>query len=118
MKSTTIVKWADQYFEVEVSDGETEEAGVRIYPCDKNGLINEYDRRGVFVDPHAMMHLGMNILQVHAYTNDKRNNKEDGVPVTLDIYPDRIALVNDGKETMKVSVDMNPSSWSKEPLKY
>lgn len=117
MKSTTVVKWADQYFKVEVSDGEAEAAGVRICPCDKNGFINEYDQRGVFVDPHAMMHLGMNILQVHAYTNDKRKN-EEGVPVTLDICDDRIALTNDGKEAMKVSIEMNPNNWKKEPLKY
>lgn len=110
MTTKTIVNWGGHLHCVEVSDGTTEEAGVRVFRCDKNGTRNEDDSREVFVDPHEMVRdteWGReDVLLVHVYRNSKFQDdpNEEGVPVTLKLEYNEICLTNDGNTTLRVAI--------------
>ncbi len=112
MTTKTIVNWGGHLHCVEVSDGTTEEAGVRVFRCDKNGTRNEDDSREVFVDPHEMVRdteWGReDVLLVHVYRNSKSQDdpNEEGVPVTLKLEYNEICLTNDGNKTLMASTEI------------
>ena len=119
MTTKTIVNWGGFLHCVEVSDGLTECAGVRIFRCDNNGEMLQEDRREVFVDPHEMIKdEGWNpddVLLVHVYRNPKEDPKvedpnEEGIPVTIRLRYDEILLSNDGKKTLRATNDVDINS--------
>ena len=112
MKTKTIVNWGGYLHCIEVSDGITETAGVRVFRCDKDGNRNENDDREVWVDPFEMTKdrefTPEDILLVHVYRNSKSDDpNEEGAPVTLKLEYNEICLTNDGNETLSVAQDVN-----------
>ncbi len=116
MTTKTIVNWGGYIHCIEVSDGTTETAGVRVFRCDKDGNRNEDDHREVWVDPHEMTKgkefTPEDILLVHVYRNakayaDKDDPNEEYAPVTLKLEYNEICLTNDGNKTLSVSQDVD-----------
>ncbi len=95
-----IVNWGGRLLCIEVND-----EGIRVFDMNSDGSRIEGDtgQREIWIDPSRMKN-GENMLQVHAYTDAKGTpNDGDQAPVTLNVGPDYITLVNNASDTLRSS---------------